>query len=109
MGRSRSLATVDLSKTAAVQCLRCFDAYYCAMYLSFDEPMKLYASLTSPYARKVRVVLAEKKIEYSFVENVAWGRDSQVSEFNPLGKIPVLIMEDGRVPLRFPRHRGVPR
>lgn len=57
--------------------------------------MKLYASLTSPYARKVRIVLIEKKIDYSLIEASPWAADSTVSEHNPLGKIPVLVMEDG--------------
>ena len=57
--------------------------------------MKLIASPTSPYARKVRVALAEKKIEYTLVDAAPFGPDSSVSDFNPLGKIPVLIMEDG--------------
>ncbi len=57
--------------------------------------MKLLGSLTSPYARKVRIVLAEKRIEYEFVLENAWSPDSQVPKHNPLGKIPVLIMDDG--------------
>ncbi|KAB2844770.1 MAG: glutathione S-transferase [Burkholderiales bacterium] len=57
--------------------------------------MKLLASLTSPYARKVRVALAEKKIDYTLVVDSPWEPLSTVSEHNPLGKIPVLIMEDG--------------
>ncbi len=57
--------------------------------------MKLLASLTSPYARKVRVALAEKKIEYTLVVDSPWEPASKVSEHNPLGKIPVLLMEDG--------------
>jgi glutathione S-transferase len=57
--------------------------------------MKLLASLTSPYARKVRIVLAEKKIDYSLVIDSPWEAGSEVSTHNPLGKIPVLLMEDG--------------
>lgn len=59
--------------------------------------MKLLASLTSPYARKVRVALAEKKIDYTLVVDSPWEPASTVSEHNPLGKIPVLLMEDGTV------------
>jgi len=58
-------------------------------------PMKLIASLASPYARKVRVVMAEKKIDYEFVGEDVWASDSRITEFNPLGKVPCLIMEDG--------------
>jgi glutathione S-transferase len=57
--------------------------------------MKLLASLTSPYARKVRVALAEKKIDYTLVVDSPWEPGTQVGEHNPLGKIPVLLMEDG--------------
>src|SRR5215467_13799459 len=57
--------------------------------------MKLIASLTSPYARKVRIALAEKKIEYELVEAFPWAPDTTVPEHNPLGKIPVLVLDDG--------------
>ena len=56
--------------------------------------MKLLGSLTSPYVRKVRVVLAEKKIEYELVLESPWVAGSEVSKFNPLGKIPVLLLDD---------------
>ena len=56
--------------------------------------MKLIASSTSPYVRKVRVVMAEKKLDYQIeLENV-WAPDSKIQSFNPLGKVPCLIMED---------------
>lgn len=57
--------------------------------------MKLIASVTSPYARKVRVVLAEKRIEYDFDIQNPWLADTPVPLFNPLGKVPVLILDDG--------------
>jgi len=56
--------------------------------------LKLLYSPTSPYARKVRVVLAEKKIECQSVEMSPWTPDTRVPEFNPLGKIPVLMLDD---------------
>ena len=56
--------------------------------------MKLIGSTTSPYTRKVRIVLAEKKIEYDFVVDSPWLSDSKVPDFNPLGKIPVLVLDD---------------
>ncbi len=59
--------------------------------------MKLIGSLTSPYVRKARVVMAEKKIEYKFVEDDVWGPQAQIGGFNPLGKVPCLVMEDGGV------------
>jgi len=59
--------------------------------------MKLIGSLTSPYARKVRIVLAEKKIDYEFVIDSPWTPDSTVPNVNPLGKIPVLVLDDSTV------------
>jgi glutathione S-transferase len=56
--------------------------------------MKLIGSLTSPYVRKVRVVLAEKKLDYNFVLEDVWNSDAILSS-NPLGKVPVLVMEGG--------------
>jgi len=55
----------------------------------------LIATLTSPYARKVRIALAEKKIEYALVEESPWAAANTVAELNPLGKIPVLVLDDG--------------
>ena len=57
--------------------------------------MKLIASLTSPYARKVRIALAEKKIEYELVEAAPFAPDTTVPSFNPLGKVPILVLDDG--------------
>lgn len=59
--------------------------------------MKLVASLTSPYARKVRIVLAEKKQAFELVVDSPWEPTSTVPELNPLGKVPVLITDDGEV------------
>lgn len=56
--------------------------------------MKLIGSHTSPFVRKVRIVLAEKKIDYEFVIDSPWLADSKVPEINPLGKIPVLMLDD---------------
>jgi glutathione S-transferase len=57
--------------------------------------MKLIGSVTSPYVRKVRVVMAEKKLDYSFeLENV-WTAETTIHQSNPLGKVPCLVMEDG--------------
>ena len=56
--------------------------------------MKLIGSHTSPYTRKVRIVLAEKKIEYDFVVESPWTPGNKVADYNPLGKIPVLVLDD---------------
>lgn len=57
--------------------------------------MKLIGSVTSPYVRKVRVVMAEKKLDYSFELDNVWGADTRVQLSNPLGKVPCLVLEDG--------------
>jgi glutathione S-transferase len=57
--------------------------------------MKLIGSLTSPYARKVRVVMAEKKLDYELVLENVWAPETKILESNPLGKVPCLVMEDG--------------
>jgi glutathione S-transferase len=57
--------------------------------------MKLVTSLTSPYGRKVRVVLLEKKIPFQLQVENPWLPDSPVPSLNPLGKVPVLVLEDG--------------
>ncbi|MDQ0081477.1 glutathione S-transferase [Variovorax boronicumulans] len=57
--------------------------------------MKLIGSAASPYVRKVRVVLAEKRLDYQFVLEDVWAADTTISNSNPLGKVPCLIMEGG--------------
>ncbi|NNU44890.1 glutathione S-transferase N-terminal domain-containing protein [Ramlibacter montanisoli] len=57
--------------------------------------MKLIGSTTSPYVRKVRVVMAEKKLDYQFVEEDVWSADTTIMQSNPLGKVPCLVMEGG--------------
>ena len=57
--------------------------------------MKLIGSVPSPYVRKVRVVMAEKKLEYHFVLEDVWAADTTITASNPLGKVPCLLMETG--------------
>ena len=57
--------------------------------------MKLIGSNTSPYVRKVRIVMAEKKLDYQYVIEDVWAADSSITESNPLGKVPCLVMEGG--------------
>ena len=57
--------------------------------------MKLIGSVTSPYVRKVRVVMAEKKLEYQFQSEDVWAKDSAIHQANPLAKVPCLVMEGG--------------
>ncbi len=54
--------------------------------------MKLIGSLTSPYVRKVRVVMAEKKLDFQLITEDPWSSDA-VLKSNPLGKVPCLVME----------------
>jgi glutathione S-transferase len=55
--------------------------------------MKLIGALTSPYVRKVRVVMAEKKLDYDLVLENVWSAETLIGESNPLGKVPCLVME----------------
>ena len=57
--------------------------------------MKLLGSKTSPYVRKVRIVMLEKKLDYVFVPEDVWSEQTTITETNPLGKVPCLIMEAG--------------
>lgn len=55
--------------------------------------MKLIGSNSSPYVRKVRITMAEKKLDYQYVTENVWVSETRISESNPLGKVPCLIME----------------
>lgn len=82
--------------------------------------MQLIASLTSPFARKVRMVLLEKNIPCELVVDIPWNAETRVPLFNPLGKVPVLALADGstlfdsRVIAEYleqlvPQHNLIPR
>jgi glutathione S-transferase len=57
--------------------------------------MKLIGAVASPYVRKVRIVMAEKKLDYQFVTEDVWALDTTITQSNPLGKVPCLVMEGG--------------
>lgn len=57
--------------------------------------MKLIGSLASPFTRKARIVLAEKKIDYELELDSPWDAATRVPQRNPLGKVPVLVLDDG--------------
>ena len=57
--------------------------------------MKLIGAVASPYVRKVRVVMAEKKLDYQFILEDVWAEGTRISASNPLGKVPCLVMEGG--------------
>ena len=56
--------------------------------------MKLIGSLTSPYVRKVRIVMAEKKLDYQHELEDVWTSD-KIMASNPLGKVPCLVLAGG--------------
>lgn len=58
--------------------------------------LKLISATPSPYARKVRIALAEKNIPFELITEVPWNNDTSVPQYNPLEKLPVLLLEDGR-------------
>jgi glutathione S-transferase len=57
--------------------------------------MKLIGSITSPYVRKVRIVMAEKKLDYQLVTEDVWAANTTIGASNPLGQVPCLVMEGG--------------
>lgn len=57
--------------------------------------LKLISATPSPYARKVRIALAEKGIAFDLVTEVPWDSTTATPKHNPLEKLPVLILEDG--------------
>ena len=59
--------------------------------------MKLIIAKPSPYARKVRIALLEKRIPFETLIDVPWNPGTRAPSFNPLGKIPVLVLDDGRI------------
>ena len=56
--------------------------------------MKLIIASPSPYARKVRVILREKKINCEEIIDVPWNTNTLTHGLNPLGKIPILLRDD---------------
>ena len=57
--------------------------------------LTLISATPSPYARKVRIALAEKGIPFNLQTEVPWDSTTKTPEYNPLEKLPVLILEDG--------------
>ena len=57
--------------------------------------MKLIGSNSSPYVRKVRIVMVEKKLDYTFETKDVWATHTPLDQSNPLGKVPCLILEGG--------------
>ena len=56
---------------------------------------RLISATPSPYARKVRIALAEKGIEFELITEVPWESTTQTPRYNPLEKLPILLLENG--------------
>ncbi|WP_290648279.1 glutathione S-transferase N-terminal domain-containing protein [Aquisalimonas sp.] len=56
---------------------------------------RLISATPSPYARKVRIALAEKGLPFELITEVPWDSTTTTPEFNPLEKLPILLLEDG--------------
>lgn len=59
--------------------------------------MKLIGSTTSPFVRKIRVLLLEKNIPFDLVKDSPWEPGNHVADFNPLGKVPAFVSDEGEV------------
>ncbi|WP_434638137.1 glutathione S-transferase [Klebsiella sp. I138] len=57
--------------------------------------MKLIGSYTSPFVRKISVILLEKNLPFEFVNEFPYQDVNGVGKFNPLGKVPVLVTDSG--------------
>ncbi|MEN0615426.1 glutathione S-transferase [Klebsiella indica] len=57
--------------------------------------MKLIGSYTSPFVRKISVMLLEKAIPFEFVNEFPYNDANRVAKYNPLGKVPALVTDDG--------------
>jgi glutathione S-transferase len=56
---------------------------------------KLISATPSPYARKVRIALIEKGIPFEMQTEVPWHEATATPTYNPLEKLPVLVLPDG--------------
>ena len=81
--------------------------------------LKLISATPSPYARKVRIALAEKSLPFELVTEVPWDSTTTTPQYNPLEKLPVLLLEDGGsvyessfilqyLELKYPQHPLLP-
>ncbi|MGG2076656.1 glutathione S-transferase [Lelliottia nimipressuralis] len=57
--------------------------------------MKLIGSYTSPFVRKISILLLEKGITFEFVNEQPYHAETGVAQYNPLGKVPALVTDDG--------------
>ncbi|MER2044313.1 glutathione S-transferase [Pantoea agglomerans] len=59
--------------------------------------MKLIGSYTSPFVRKISIIMLEKGIIFEFVNASPYSDDSHVPHYNPLGKVPALVADDKQI------------
>ena len=71
--------------------------------------MKLIGSYTSPFVRKISILLLEKGIEFEFVNEQPYNAENGVAQYNPLGKVPALVTDEGDYWFDSPDHCGVHR
>ncbi|MDA8488640.1 glutathione S-transferase [Kluyvera sp. Awk 3] len=57
--------------------------------------MKLVGSYTSPFVRKISILLLEKGIAFDFINEQPYSADTGVAQYTPLGKVPALVTDDG--------------
>jgi glutathione S-transferase len=69
--------------------------YFSRLRVGISLVFKLIASPPSPFVRKVRIGLAEKKIDYQLIDVTPWTSEYRVHGYSPLGKVPVLLLDDG--------------
>lgn len=72
-----------------------FASVFRAGRINEDKMYKLISATPSPYARKVRIALAEKGIPFELLTEVPWNSTTATPKHNPLEKLPVLLLEDG--------------
>ena len=86
--------TPTSGRCGSIECI--FPGHDYAIPLTFlHANMKLIGSATSPYVRKVRIVMLEKKLDYQLVLQDVWAADASLDPSGPLGKVPCLMMEGG--------------
>lgn len=85
-----------------LSCPRVTTALYFKDTIQAEITMKLYTSTTSPYGRKVRICLLEHNISHEFIAESPADPNSHVARLNPLGKVPLLQMDDGEVVFNSP-------
>ena len=55
--------------------------------------LRLYHVPLSPFCRKIRLVLAEKKMDVELIEERYWEQSTEFLRRNPAGKVPILRHE----------------